>query len=177
MFLYCLSVRILVFVIGALQMESSGVKGISDVPLEQACLCHWIKSPFQLLKSSTSELVRHRKSHHITSQGPLSGICLTNDHLWGHPNLRSGIIFLLLLLLLLWLEREESNTWYIHLTSREPLSNLHNLVSTRPVMLSANQRLPDGNQILVRIMSLLNLRIRKFLNTFMFRWCLSKKMF
>ena len=93
MFLNCLSVRILVFVIGALQMESSGVKGISDVPLEQACLCHWIKSPFQLLKSSTSELVRHRKSHHITSQGPLSGICLTNDHLWGHPNLRSGIIY------------------------------------------------------------------------------------
>ena len=64
MFLYCLSVRILAFVIGALQMESSGVKGISDVPLEQACLCHWIKSPFQLLKSSTSELVRHGKSHH-----------------------------------------------------------------------------------------------------------------
>ena len=64
MFLNCLSVRILVFVIGALQMESSGVIGISDVPLEQACLCHWIKSPFHLLKSSTSELVRHRKSHH-----------------------------------------------------------------------------------------------------------------
>ena len=60
MFLNCLSVRILVFVIGALQMESSGVKGISDVALEQACLYHWIKSPFQLLKSSTSELVRHR---------------------------------------------------------------------------------------------------------------------
>ena len=88
-----------------------------------------------------------------------------------------ALFFLLLLLLLLWLEREESNTWYIHLTSRQPLSNLHNLVSTRPVMLLANQRLPDGNQILVRIMSLLNLRIRKFLNTSMFRWCLSKKMF
>ena len=27
------------------------------------------------------------------AQGPLSGICLTNDHLWGHPNLRSGIIY------------------------------------------------------------------------------------
>ena len=121
--------------------------------------------------------IRTGKAQEITSQGPLSGICLTNDHLWGHPNLRSGNIFLLLLLLLLWLEREESNTWYIHLTSRQPLSNLHNLVSTRPVMLLANQRLPDGNQILVRIMSLLNLRKRKFLNTSMFRWCLSKKMF
>lgn len=122
MFLYCLSVRILAFVIGALQMESSGVKGISDVPLEQACLCHWIKSPFQLLKSSTSELVRHRKSHHRVL---CQEYVWQNDHLWGHPNLRSGIIFLLLLLLLLWLEREESNTWYIHLTSRQPLSNLY----------------------------------------------------
>ena len=27
------------------------------------------------------------------AQGPLSGICLTNDHLWDHPNLRSGIIY------------------------------------------------------------------------------------
>ena len=63
------------------------------------------------------------------------------------------------------------------MTSRQRLSNLHNLVSTRPVMLLANQRLPDRNQILVRIMSLLNLRKRKFLNTSMFRWCLSKKMF
>lgn len=69
--------------------------------------------------------VRTGKAQEITSQGPLSGICLTNDHLWGHPNLRSGIILLLLLLLLLWLEREESNTWYIHLTSRQPLSNLY----------------------------------------------------
>ena len=55
--------------------------------------------------------VRTGKAREITSQGPLSGKCLTNDHLWGHPNLRSGIIFLLLLLLLLlWLEREESKT-------------------------------------------------------------------
>ena len=69
--------------------------------------------------------VRTGKAQEITSQGPLSGICLTNDHLWGHPNLRSGIILLLLLLLLLWLEREESNTWYIHLTSRQPLANLY----------------------------------------------------
>ena len=37
--------------------------------------------------------VRTGKAQEITSQGPLSGICLTNDHLWGHPNLRSGIIF------------------------------------------------------------------------------------
>ena len=32
--------------------------------------------------------VRTGKAQEITSQGPLSGICLTNDHLWGHPNLR-----------------------------------------------------------------------------------------
>ena len=37
--------------------------------------------------------VRTGKAQEITSQGPLSGICLTNDHLWGHPNLRSGIIY------------------------------------------------------------------------------------
>ena len=138
MFLNCLSVRILAFVIGALQMESSGVKGISDVPLEQACLCHWIKSPFQLLKSSTSELVRHRKSHHRV---------LCQEYVWQMITFGAILTWdqaLFIFSLLLWLEREKSNTWYIHLTSRQPLSNLHNLVSTRPVMLLANQRLPDG---------------------------------
>ena len=160
MFLNCLSVRILVFVIGALQMESSGVKGISDVALEQGCLCHWIKLPFQLLKSSTSELVRHRKSHHrvlcqeYVWQMITFGAILTWDQ---------ALFIFLLLLLLLWLEREKSNAWYIHLTSRQPLPNLHNIISTQPVMLLADQRLPDGNQILVRIMSLLNLRKRNLI--------------
>ena len=44
-------------------------------------------------------------------------------------------------------------------------------------MLLANQRLPDGNQILVGIMSLLKsiLGKRKFLSTSMFRWHFLKK--
>jgi len=52
--------------------------------------------------------VRTGKAQEITSQGPLSGICLTNDHLWGHPSLRSGIFFFVFFGLL-WLEREKSN--------------------------------------------------------------------
>ena len=44
-------------------------------------------------------------------------------------------------------------------------------------MLLANKRLPDGNQILAGIMSLLKsiLRKRKFLSTSMFRWRFLKK--
>ena len=56
--------------------------------------------------------------------------------------------------LLLWLEREKNNAWYIYLTSSQPPPNLHNLTSAWPVMLLANQRLPEGNQILAGIMSL-----------------------
>ena len=68
--------------------------------------------------------------------------------------------------LLLWREREKNNTWYIHLTSHQPLPNFHNLTSAWPVMLLANQRLPDGNQILVGIMSLSQKSIvGKFLST------------
>ena len=46
-------------------------------------------------------------------------------------------------------------------------------------MLLANQRLPDGNQILAGIMSLLKsiLGKRKFLSTSMFRWRFLKKKF
>ena len=81
--------------------------------------------------------------------------------------------------LLLWLEREKNNAWYIHLTSRQPPPNLHNLTSAWPVMLLANKRLPYGNQILARIMSLLKsiLGKRKFLSTSMFRWRFLKKKF
>ena len=64
------------------------------------------------------------------------------------------IYFYFFAFLLLWGEREKYNTWYIHLTSHQPLPNFHNLTSAWPVMLLANQRLPDGNQILVGIMSL-----------------------
>ena len=74
-------------------------------------------------------------------------------------NLRSGIIFFIIFSffasLLLWLEGKKNNAWYIYLTSRQPPPNLHNLTSAWPVMLLANQRLQDGNQILARIMSLL----------------------
>ena len=79
--------------------------------------------------------------------------------------------------LLLWLEREKNNAWYIYLTSSQPPPNLHNLTSAWPVMLLANKRLPYGNQILARIMSLLKsiLGKRKFLSTSMFRWRFLKK--
>ena len=83
------------------------------------------------------------------------------------------VLFLFLFFgLLLWLEREKNNAWYIHLTSRQPPRNLHNLTSPWPVMLLANKRLPYRNQILARIMSLLKsiLGKRKFLSTSMFRW-------
>ena len=91
------------------------------------------------------------------------------------------LLLLLLLLfasLLLWREREKNNAWYIHLTNHQPPPNLHNLTSAWPVMLLANQRLPDGNQIFVGIMSLSPKSIlgkRKFLSTC--RWCFPKKKF
>ena len=72
---------------------------------------------------------------------------------------------------------KKKNAWYIYLTSSQPPFNLHNLTSAWPVMLLANKRLPYGNQILARIMSLLKsiLGKRKFLNTSMFRWRFLKK--
>ena len=72
-------------------------------------------------------------------------------------NLRSGVIIIIIYLFLFFcffapLAREgKNNAWYIHLTSHQPLPNFHNLTSAWPVMLLANQRLPDGNQILVGI--------------------------
>ena len=69
-------------------------------------------------------------------------------------NLRSGVSFFFFFLLL-WLEREKNNAWYIYLTSSQPPPNLHNLTFAWPVMFLANKRLPNGNQILARIMSLL----------------------
>ena len=46
-------------------------------------------------------------------------------------------------------------------------------------MLLANKRLPDGNHILVRIMSLLKLILskRNFLRISIFRWRFPKKLF
>ena len=72
-------------------------------------------------------------------------------------NLRSGVIIIIIIIFCFFasLAREgKNNAWYIHLTSHQPPPNLHNLTSAWPVMLLANQRLPDGNQILVGIMSL-----------------------
>ena len=94
--------------------------------------------------------------------------------IWDH-----AFFFLFFASLLLWLEREKYNAWYIYLTSRQPPPNLHNLTSAWPVMLLANKRLPYGNQILARIMSLLKsiLGKRKFLSTSMFRWRFLKKNF
>ena len=50
---------------------------------------------------------------------------------------------------------KKNNAWYIYLTSSQPPPNLHNLTFAWPVMFLANKRLPNGNQILARIMSLL----------------------
>ena len=55
---------------------------------------------------------------------------------------------ILLFFWLLWLERGKHNAWYIYWTSHQPPPNLHNLTSAWPVMLLANQCLPEGNQIL-----------------------------
>ena len=97
----------------------------------------------------------------------------------GKCHLRSGVIFFFFFFasLLLWREREKNKTWYIYLTSHQPPPNLHNLTSAWPVMLLANKRLPYGNQILARIMSLLKsiLGKRKFLSTSMFRWRFLKR--
>ena len=89
----------------------------------------------------------------------------------GSPNLRSGVFFFCFFASLA-REGKKNNAWYIYLTSSQPPPNLHNLTSAWPVMLLANKRLPYGNQILARIMSLLKsiLGKRKFLNTSMFRW-------
>ena len=75
-------------------------------------------------------------------------------------------------LLLLWLKGGKNNAWYIHLTSHQPPPNLHNLTSAWPVMLLANQRLPDKNQTLAGIMSLSKWISgkRKFLSTFRWRF-------
>ena len=66
-------------------------------------------------------------------------------------NLRSGVISFFASV-----AREgKNNAWYIYLTSSQPPPNLHNLTFAWPVMFLANKRLPYGNQILARIMSLL----------------------
>ena len=91
-------------------------------------------------------------------------------------NLRSGVFFVLLLYFF-GSRGEKNNAWYIHITSREPPPNLHNPTFPWPVMLFDNKRLPYGNQILARIMSLLKsiLGKRKFLSTSMFRWRFLKR--
>ena len=88
-------------------------------------------------------------------------------------NLRSGVISFFACV-----AREgKNNAWYIYLTSSQPPPNLHNLTFAWPVMFLANKRLPYGNQILARIMSLLKsvLGENNFLNTSVFRWRFVKK--
>ena len=65
-----------------------------------------------------------------------------------------ALFFVFFTSLFLWLEREENNAWYIHLTSHQPPPILHYLTSAWHVMLLANQRLPARNQTLAGIMSL-----------------------
>ena len=95
----------------------------------------------------------------------------------GGTNLRSGVIFFSLVLCFFGSRGKKNNARYIHLTSHQPPPYSHNLTSAGPVMLLANQRLPDGNQILAGIMSPSQsiLAKRKFLSTF--RWRFLKKMF
>ena len=67
---------------------------------------------------------------------------------------------LLLLLFFVSLAREgKNNACYIHLTSRQPLPRLHNLMFAWPAMLLANHYLPDGNQILARSLFLAFLHV------------------
>ena len=91
-------------------------------------------------------------------------------------NLRSGVIIIFFCFFDSLAREGKNNAWYIHLTSHQPPPNLHNLTSAWPVMLLANQRLPDGNQIFVGIMSLSPKSIvgkKKFLSTC--RWRFLKK--
>ena len=86
----------------------------------------------------------------------------------------SGVIIIFFFFLLLCFFGARGR--YIHLTSHQPPPNLHDLTSAWPVMLLVNQRLPEGNQILVGIMSLSLKSIvgkRKFLSTC--RWRFLKK--
>ena len=101
-------------------------------------------------------------------------------HTWLNITWDQALLLFFFLLLCFFVSRgKKNNAWYIYLTSRQPPPNLHNLTSAWPVMLSANKRLPYGNQILARIMSLLKsiLGKRKFLSTSMFRWRFLKKNF
>ena len=78
---------------------------------------------------------------------------LVNEHSWNREPvpLTWDQALLLLLLFFVSLAREgKNNACYIHITSRQPLPRLHNLTSAWPVILLANQHLPDGNQILAR---------------------------
>ena len=91
-------------------------------------------------------------------------------------NLRSGVIIIILCFFSSLAREGKNNAWYIHLTSHQAPPNLHNITSAWPVMLIANQRLPDGNQIFVGKMSLSPKSIlgkRKFLSTC--RWRFLKK--
>ena len=75
---------------------------------------------------------------------------------WSDANLRSGVFFFVFFFFCFFGSRgKKKNAWYIYLTSSQPPSNLHDLPFAWPIMFLANKRLPNGNQILARIMSLL----------------------
>ena len=79
-------------------------------------------------------------------------------------NLRSGVIIIIFC--------------FFASLAHQPPPNLHNLTSAWPVMLIVNQRLLDGNQILVGKMSLSPKSIlgkRKFLSTCRWRFLKKKK--
>ena len=91
--------------------------------------------------------------HRRYSMSPQKNSTLVNEHVLNREPvpLTWDQALLLLLLFFVSLAREgKNNACYIHLTSRQPLPRLHNLMFAWPAMLLANQHLPDGNQILAR---------------------------
>ena len=128
--------------------------------------CIWILGLKRMMKDN---IVSRSQTSSLPPPLPPAerGPCERGCVLSSRANLRSGVIYLLL-----WLAREKNNAWYIYLTSHQPSPNLHNLKSAWPAMLLANQRLPEGNQILAGIMSLSKsiLGKRKCLKFYFFLW-------
>ena len=119
----------------------------------------WSSEPREGLAACSTNRVSSFFSYFKTmSIGRASGIELTWDQAFFFFFFFFLFFFFFFFFLLLCFFRsrgKKNNAWYIHLTSRLPPPNLHNLTSPWPVTLLANKRLPYGNQILPRIMSLL----------------------
>ena len=104
------------------------------------------------------------------------GSCLAKEttSMAADINLRSGVIvFILFPFLILWLEREKNNAWYIYLTSRQPLPNLHNLTSADCIINRAVKKvLSSGHKFLRAKASrdILKLRVSIMVGPGVFKW-------